>query len=92
MMKITAVCGNGLGTSLLISINIKAVVEELKFNCEVNNIDLSSVSFSNSDLYIMGVDIAHSCNEPNKIILANLIDRTEVKTKLTTWLKEKNYV
>ena len=91
-MKITAVCGNGLGTSLLISMNIKAIVEELKCNCEVNNIDLSSVSFSNSNLYVMGVDIANSCQVPNKIILENLIDKGELKTKLLAWLQEHTYV
>ena len=90
-IKITAVCGNGLGSSLLIAMNIKSIVKDLTskdIDFEVNNIDLASISSSNSNLYVMGADIANSCTVDNKLILNNLINKNELKDKLTQWIEQ----
>ena len=86
-MKITAVCSNGLGTSLLISINIRSILQELNISAEVSNTDIASLNSTNADLYVMGLDISNSCNVKNKIVLNNLIDKSELKEKLLSWSK-----
>ncbi len=41
-MKITVVCGNGLGTSLMMEISIKSILKELAVSAEVDHVDLGS--------------------------------------------------
>jgi ascorbate PTS system EIIB component len=81
-MKIVAVCGNGLGSSLMIEINIKKILREKNIKAEVTHIDLSNASTIKADIYIMGKDISKSCSLNNKIVLESLIDKTELENKL----------
>lgn len=41
-MKITVVCGNGLGTSLMMEMSIKTILKDLGVTAEVDHVDLGS--------------------------------------------------
>lgn len=88
MKKICTVCGMGLGSSLIVELNTKACLMEL--NIDENEVSVSHQnlnSYSPSDDYdyvICGMDLADSINpgKGQKIVLENLMDKVELKTKL----------
>ena len=84
-MKILVCCGSGLGSSFMIEMNIKKVLNELNVSgVEVNHSDLSSAKGMPSDIYVGTRDIAVQLTGlgGEVISLNNMIDINELKTKL----------
>ncbi len=92
MLNILCVCGNGMGTSTLLKINVKNI-------CQQNNIDanVDSCSFGEAMTYLNGTDIVLTSPEwssmipPSKAIIAqtkNLVDIKGVTEVLLTAVKE----
>jgi len=90
-MKIMAICGNGLGSSFMVEMNIKKVLKKLNITAEVEHADLSSAIPSEADLFVMAKDIAASANIPENqlIVITNLVDIKELETKLTAYFENK---
>ncbi|EPA3144735.1 TPA: PTS sugar transporter subunit IIB [Yersinia enterocolitica] len=91
-MKITVVCGNGLGTSLMMEISIKNILKELAVNAEVDHVDLGSSKGTPSDIFIGTKDIAEQLVAQavgGKIVaLDNMIDKKAMKERLSVALTE----
>ncbi|WP_145577806.1 PTS sugar transporter subunit IIB [Yersinia alsatica] len=91
-MKITVVCGNGLGTSLMMEISIKNILEELAVSAEVDHVDLGSAKGTPSDIFIGTKDIAEQLVAQavgGKIVaLDNMIDKKAMKERLSVALTE----
>lgn len=91
-MKITVVCGNGLGTSLMMEISIKNILKELAVNAEVDHVDLGSAKGTASDIFIGTNDIAEQLVAQavgGKIVaLDNMIDKKAMKERLSVALTE----
>ncbi|EFC2288258.1 PTS sugar transporter subunit IIB, partial [Escherichia coli] len=51
-MKITVVCGNGLGTSLMMEMSIKSILKDLSVSADVDHVDLGSAKGTPSDIYV----------------------------------------
>lgn len=88
-MKIMAVCGSGLGSSFMLEMNIKKVLNKIGVDAEVEHSDLSSVTESSADLFVMGRDIAESSSVSRDkiIILESIISMPELEEKLEERLK-----
>lgn len=88
MKTICTVCGMGLGSSLIIEINIKKVLEQLGKNLddfEITHKNLNSYSPSdNYDIVVCGSDLEDlvQVNSGTKIVLNNLMDIEALKNKL----------
>ena len=91
-MKITVVCGNGLGTSLMMEISIKNILKELAVNAEVDHVELGSAKGTPSDIFIGTKDIAEQLIAQavgGKIVaLDNMIDKKAMKERLSVALTE----
>ena len=91
-MKITVVCGNGLGTSLMMEISIKNILKELSVNAEVDHVDLGSAKGTASDIFVGTNDIAEQLiaqSVSGKIVaLDNMIDKKAMKERLSVALTE----
>ena len=68
MKKVLVVCGNGLGSSFIIEMNVKKILTELGMQAEVSHTDLASSKSEQADLYLGAKDIicnlrwySHSC-------------------------------
>ncbi|WP_300356117.1 PTS sugar transporter subunit IIB [Fusobacterium sp.] len=81
-MKIMAVCGSGLGSSLMLEMNIKKVLKEIGIEAEVGHIDLASVKPESADIFVMSKSLIENVNVPCKIVLSNIISLDEIKEKL----------
>lgn len=91
MKKIVTVCGQGLGSSLIVEINSKQVLDELGISSEyeVSHENLNTYNPGNYDFVICGEDLADSIDAGTgkKIVLTNLMDTEELKTKLISAIK-----
>lgn len=88
-MKIVAVCGMGLGSSLILKMNIVAVLKEMGVSgCEVEHSDLTSVSGLSADLFVASSDLAPSLRTNVPVIaLAGIMNKKELKEKLTPFVE-----
>lgn len=92
MKKIVALCGMGLGSSLIIELNIKQVLEQLGLanSYEVTHENLNTYMPNSCDYVIVGKDIEKNVDAGEnccKIILTNIMDVDELKVKLKKHLK-----
>ncbi|MBZ5749036.1 MULTISPECIES: PTS sugar transporter subunit IIB [Metabacillus] len=90
-MKILTVCGSGLGTSFMVEMNINQVLSELGVTgIEVSHSDLSSATPGDADVFFLAKDIAEGGQHLGEVIvLDNIIDMDELRTKVSDLMKEK---
>ncbi|ANU17097.1 PTS sugar transporter subunit IIB [Planococcus maritimus] len=83
-MKIMVVCGNGLGSSFIMELNVKKALKELGKTAEVDHTDLTSAKSVQADLFIGAADIMSQLEDGNRTIinLENMMSIPEIKTKL----------
>ena len=89
-MVIKTVCGSGLGSSLLVEMNIKSILDEHNVEYEsVEHTNISSFSSTNVDYVVCGIDVAPAINidENKKIILKNILSKEELTKKLREKIK-----
>lgn len=90
MKKILVVCGNGLGTSFIVEMNVKTILKELGLEAEVSHTDLTTSKSENADYYLGAADLLENLEDGkrNVIKLNNIMDKKELRKALETNLKE----
>ncbi|QMV14174.1 PTS sugar transporter subunit IIB [Vibrio spartinae] len=95
-MKIIVVCGNGLGTSLMMEMSIKAIVKELNIDATVDHVDLGSAKGTDCDIFVGTNDIAEQLNAlavaPRIVALDNMVDKAAMKARLSLALQALGYL
>lgn len=86
-MKIKSImccCGSGLGSSMLVRMNVEKVLKKLgKDEIEVTHSSVSDATETAADLFIVGKDLEEFVSAlSNVIILDNIMDLSELETKL----------
>lgn len=91
MRKIICICGSGLGSSFLVEMNVQKVLKELGLNdIEVEHTDLGSAWPGIADLIVCGNDLYDNLERFGDTMgLMNIMDKVELKEKLTKYLTEK---
>ncbi|KGP74591.1 PTS sugar transporter subunit IIB [Pontibacillus yanchengensis] len=84
MTKILVVCGNGLGSSMIVEMNVNSILKDLGKEAEVSHTDLTSAKTEHADLYIGSEDIVGNIDDGKKNIakLNNLMDKQELREAL----------
>ncbi|MFB7159912.1 PTS sugar transporter subunit IIB [Lysinibacillus sp. NPDC056232] len=87
-MKILVVCGNGLGSSFIMELNVKKALTELGKVAEVTHTDLASAKAEKADVYIGAEDIVNQLGEERGHIVSiiNMMSISEIKSKLKSLL------
>ncbi|ADE20031.1 PTS sugar transporter subunit IIB [Mycoplasma crocodyli] len=91
-MVIKTVCGSGLGSSLLVEMNVKMVLDSLGVEYdEVEHTNISNFNANGVDYVVVGVDVAPTIEFPEerKIVLLNILSKKELEEKLKAVLKIK---
>lgn len=90
MTKILVVCGNGLGTSFIVSMNIQKILKELNLEADVSHTDLATAKTEVADFYIGSKEIVENLEDGQKkvIHLTNIMDKVEIRKALETNLME----
>lgn len=88
MKKILIVCGNGLGSSFIVEMNIKKIINELNLPATVSHTDISSAKGESADLYLGSRELIAILDDGarNVIGLKNLMDKEELKQALQNGL------
>ena len=87
MLKFIAACGSGLGSSLMVSMNVSKVLKELGIEAEVEHSDISNAVFENADYYVLGRDVAESSavssiDKEKIIVLQSILSVDELRNKI----------
>lgn len=90
-MKFAAVCGSGLGSSFMVEMNIKSVLDELGVTgVEVDHYDMGSASPDLADVFFVAKDLAGSSEHLGEVVvLENIIDMDELREKVEAVVREK---
>ncbi|MGB4984410.1 MAG: PTS sugar transporter subunit IIB [Erysipelotrichaceae bacterium] len=82
--KIMCCCGSGLGSSMLVRLNVESVLKELGFSgIEVIHTSVSDATPGAADLFVVGSDLQEFTKGlSNVVTLDNIIDKNELREKL----------
>lgn len=89
MKKIMVVCGNGLGTSLMMEMAVKEVANKIGLTAEVDHEDLSSAASSKADIWVAATDVATQLEDAGKeniVSLANIFDKASIEEQLKKFM------
>lgn len=91
-MKILAVCGFGVGSSMVLKMTIDKVVKEMGIKATVENTDLSSAKAETADVYFTSKELATELSNSVKnpvYPVKKYMDKEEVKSQMEKFLSEK---
>jgi ascorbate PTS system EIIB component len=88
MKKILVVCGNGLGSSFIVEMNVKTVLNQLGVQAEVSHTDLTTSKSEKADLYLGSLDLISQLDDGTRTVvgLKNILDQNELKAALEAHL------
>lgn len=88
-MLINTVCGNGLGSSLILKINVDKILKELGEKADVEATDVGSVGSSGADLIVTTTQFESNLKNVDKkiIYVNNVMDKKELKEQLTDFFQ-----
>lgn len=89
-MKILSVCGNGLGSSLILKMAVEKVLksENIKANVEVS--DLGNAKGLDADYIVASPEIAERLKDHKSTVIAikNMMDKEEIREKLISQINK----
>ncbi|WP_367990441.1 PTS sugar transporter subunit IIB [Vibrio sp. NTOU-M3] len=78
MLKIITVCGNGIGSSLMLAQIIKKLVKEWNIEANISSSDLMSAKSETADLFITANRLASELDNKNVVIIRSYTNKTKV--------------
>ncbi|MFC4555432.1 PTS sugar transporter subunit IIB [Georgenia faecalis] len=85
-MKIVAVCGMGIGTSVILKMNIEKVLERFDVDAQVEAADISTArgAAQTADLVLTSAELAPQLGEvpADVVVVDNFVDEQEIEDKL----------
>lgn len=92
MIKVFAVCGMGLGTSIILKTRLKEALDKHDVDYSLDVIDASSAAGQDADLIFTSDELADRLrNKKAKVVvIQNFTNRSEVREKVTEALSEMN--
>lgn len=91
-MKILAVCGFGVGSSMVLKMTIDKVAKEMGIQASVENTDLSTAKATQADVYFTSQELLNdlSSSVKNPVYpVKKYMDKEEVKMQLEKFLDER---
>ncbi|MBE0068336.1 PTS sugar transporter subunit IIB [Thermoanaerobacterium thermosaccharolyticum] len=83
-MKVVTVCGMGMGTSLMMLMEIQDIAKKHGYKIEGEAVDLSSAKGKKCDFFVASEEIAAQLKHENALVVSikNLIDKDEIERKV----------
>jgi PTS system ascorbate-specific IIB component len=90
MKKILVVCGNGLGSSFIVEMNVKKILVELGVEVQVSHTDLTTSKTEQADIYLGSADIVNQLDDGTRTVVAlqNILNQAEIKGALQKYFVE----
>jgi len=92
--KIMCACGSGLGSSFLVEMNVKKVLNKLGVeDIEVGHCAATDIFKDSADLIVCGKDMYNILSPYAPCVtLTNIISMAELEEKLSAYLKEAGVI
>ena len=86
--KVMCACGGGMGSSLLMRLNVEEVLQELNYNdVEVVHNALTDAIEGSADLFVVSEELEYFTKElTNVILIKNIFSKEEIKSKIEDFL------
>ncbi|MBB4930195.1 PTS system ascorbate-specific IIB component [Lipingzhangella halophila] len=85
-MRILAVCGMGVGTSVLLKVNTERAIRELDLDAYVEVADIGAArgAVKEADIVLTSAELAAQLGETGVpvVVVDNFVDSDEIRTKL----------
>lgn len=85
-MKIIAVCGLGVGSSVIAKMNTESILaDEGRDDVDVDTVDLGSIMSAPADIYVTTRELFDQFPDEDKdktIVLTNFVDQADIKKHL----------
>ena len=83
-MKILTVCGLGMGSSLILRMNVETVLKKHGVEANVEHMDVSAAASSNADLVITNAELVDNIQHLTcpVVVVNNYIDANEITQAL----------
>ncbi|MEG2410919.1 MAG: PTS sugar transporter subunit IIB [Erysipelotrichaceae bacterium] len=90
-MKFLAVCGFGVGSSMILRMSLEKVCKELALDVEVENTDISSAHGEKCDAIFTSAELQAELQTGNIPVypIKKYMDLTEVKVAVQKFLEER---
>lgn len=90
MIKVLAVCGMGLGTSIILKTRVKEALEEAGVDYQIDVTDAGAASGSGADLIFTSDELVDQIRDAQAkiVVIDNFTDRKEIKQKVHAALEE----
>ncbi len=92
-MKILAVCGFGVGSSMVLKMTLDKVLKELDIKATVENTDLSTAKASAADAYFTSSELTSELQNSVKgpvFPVKKYMDKNEVRSQMEKFLSERS--
>lgn len=89
MISVATVCGMGLGTSMMLAMQVRQVLTSLDVEGKVDPIDLGSFKSSPSDIVVTtrAMESQVQGTSAEVVLIDNLVDRAEIESKVRVALE-----
>ena len=89
-MKIITVCGNGIGSSLMLAMKIQELCDEEGIKADVESCDVNAASGKSCDLFITVKELASNFNSDKTLIVRSYINKKKIKEDVLDKIKAKS--
>ncbi|MPQ44909.1 PTS sugar transporter subunit IIB [Clostridium tarantellae] len=87
-MKIITVCGNGIGSSLMLATKIEELCREEGMNVDVECCDFNAASGKKCDLYVTVKELADQFDFDNVAVVRSYVNRKKIREDILSKIKE----
>lgn len=87
-MKILTVCGNGIGSSLMLKMKIEQILKEEGLMADVESADLSSAQGIPADLVVTVKELAGQFTDRRVVVVDSYINKQRIKEQILVTIQE----
>ena len=84
MISVATVCGMGLGTSMMLAMQVRQILKDVGVAAKVDPVDLGSFKSQPADIVVTTTAMANQVSGTGAkvVLIDNLIDREQVRSRV----------
>ena len=87
-MKIITVCGNGIGSSLMLAMKIEEMCKEEGIQADVESSDFNSAQGKQADLIVTVKELAQQFDHKNLAVVRSYVNKKKIREDVLDKIKE----
>lgn len=88
-MKIITVCGNGIGSSLMLAMKIQELCDENNIKADVESCDLSAAVGKQCDMFVTVKELAMNFDSNKTVVVRSYINKKKIREDVLEAVKAK---